>query len=198
MKFYQPTMKSQAMVYSTGSLRSNTEQYVTTTIVKDSLTLRFFKRLGLKVDPIKKFVSKFWRVYVLGRVDPVTIITHNSSSNSILPSFSGIDVRVYFQESGCEKKELFGAQAISWAVNEEGVRGTLINAVFNESLLNILPKNPFSFILQMKNEYGYSVEIKIENVKPISLGSGLSIDDIVWEEQMIWEATSLTFLSQKG
>lgn len=193
MKFYHPTIKSSGISHAVRLNSGPSTQTIYHSITKDSLMLRFFKKIGLHLNNVKQTVKKYWATYALGTPDP--LIVHNTlNPASLYQSWSGVDMRLYYKE-GDLKVQVVPAQAISWNITHEGVTGTLIGVLLNNSLLNILPDSLFDFQLEGKNEYGGKIEILIKEIKPITYGSGCSIDDIQIEEQVTFEASSLTIIA---
>jgi len=117
-------------------------------------------------------------VYQLGKVNPM--------------SFSGVDTRIYVSEEPFTLKNkgtvLSAAQAISWVTDNHGnAIGSLIRLLLgNAEPLNEQLVGNYLTVLNT-NRYGdYAVlaSFKIEGIPKTS--SGISIDDIVIEEHIMW------------
>lgn len=129
-----------------------------------------------KVDPGQAFS----RPYVLGE--------------SASSTYSGVDVRVFFHETpedwhpddgGVSYKS---AQAVAWTTYYDGdlefdTEGTLIDLVL-ESV--DFPSGPYMTVYAV-NEYGVeTILLQVQDFEVLKTSSGISIDDIVMEQNHSW------------
>jgi hypothetical protein len=113
---------------------------------------------------------------------------HDPSSKSYT-SFSGVDTRVMLR-MGDKMKNLAATMAISYKKTSEGVRGTIITCLFDESSLPLLEQTDDIYIC-CANEFGCVAECKLEDVEIEEAMFGVAVDDIVMEEQFTFSAKKL-------
>lgn len=84
-------------------------------------------------------------------------------------------------------------QAISYAVKEkQGILGTLIFLMLNgESMYKDLRNKQFQMHLIASNEYSRMSAMSLIDAKIIDYSLGMSVDDVVFEEQMTFKAKKI-------
>ena len=126
--------------------------------------------------------------------------TQNEPKDSFVPltrsysTFSGLDIRMYLSDSAedflvANGGKVYGnAQAVSWVINrnssdEYDVTGTIIDLVLDE------PTTPTGKYMTLVacNEFGKAaILIQVSDFEVILTASGVSIDDMVIEQQHTW------------
>ena len=148
---------------------------------RDALIAKALDRY--KVEPSKGFSG----LYQMGQADPVR--RHHTHT-----AFSGVDVRVSFHESPENWHPNDGgrcytpAQAVSWTTYHGGdlefdTEGTLIDLVLDSA---DCPQGTYMTVFGA-NEYGHqTILIQVQDFEVIKTSSGISIDDIVMEQNHSW------------
>jgi len=105
-------------------------------------------------------------------------------------TFSAVDMRVSVQKEGDETNievPLNTLQAFSFRQDEEKVYLNLVFILFTSSSLTqfLTPGDTFTFRARVANEYGKRANLSIKGLKLTVCGSGVSLDDIVMEEELM-------------
>ena len=125
--------------------------------------------------------------YVLGKMDPL---------ERRYTSFSGVDARITFSDDPALVWPRQGAisygvgQAVSWEVHWGGVPGETwdVQGTIVELLID-MPRVPEGRYMNVvaANEYGKTcVLLQVEDFEVLTTSGGISIDDIVTEQQHTW------------
>ena len=133
---------------------------------------------------IAKEVIKKRGVYQMGFSDPVTFAKEFSS-------FSGVDVRPKVNGEPLDSLQAIAFEMIIGKPGiEDKIEGTMIFLMLFDSVLNSLPKDPFTLTLRACTEFGQCVESILEGVRITRYQQGMSVDDSVIEEHLRFEAES--------
>lgn len=160
--------------------------------------------------------ARFWLARkilpVIGDVPPVKMkgltlqqILDATGGETKLPTpavyrtFSGIDIKVYFEDSENNFMCVPEIQAISVDDSLQGrVRGTILTLLFDGDVLSYLPMKPKNMLLVAANEYGVVAYSRIENIKFVHKTWGATIDDLILEVNTEFEATACTHWKKIG
>jgi len=118
-------------------------------------------------------------------------------------SFSGVDFLVYWgikrEMEDPDWKVIPWVQGMSYTRDHMGVSGTMIGVVgngarstFETTFPDQLKEGEKIWIkLRGATEYGKIMEFWFKDFKPITVGAGISVDDIVLEQQLTYEARDM-------
>jgi hypothetical protein len=101
-------------------------------------------------------------------------------------SFSGIDLKPYFEYRDGTIEVIAEIQAISWA-GLDSINGEIISIVFDRSNLDNL-KGVKNIYLVACTEYGSLSAAILREINIVDYSYGISIDDIVSKEHIYFEA----------
>ncbi len=111
-------------------------------------------------------------------------------------SFSGIDIKVYFEDSEGNFICVPEIQAISCICQPDGqARGDIIVLLFDGDVLAYLPIQAKNMLMVAANEYGTLCYQRFTDIKFCNKRWGVSIDDIVTE--MVTEFSAEGYVSWK-
>jgi len=138
-------------------------------------------------------------IYTMGSADPRSFSRgkRGIAGTVIFTIFDRSALIAVFQEKG-DTSSLFFAHDTDVARRsaEEGARGTQVQeSVFTDNVWvpawypDQLP--PFDIVLTAANEYGQVATMSINAVEILNEGSGVSVDDIVTEQQMTFVAREI-------
>lgn len=109
-------------------------------------------------------------------------------------SFSGVDVKVYFEDNEGNFLCVPEVQAVSCEHDpfNEKVQGTLISLLFDGDTLAYLPFKPKAMLLVACNEYGTLCYTKFKDFEFTQKSWGMSIDDICCSIRTDFKAVTCT------
>ena len=129
-----------------------------------------------------------------------TLDIENSYKN-YYSSFSGADIIVSIEiEHDAYKTRhiLSECQSIYWSVSENTIKGSMTLAVFDETpegIRQLLEGNEvINLILDFADENGNRSTRKFFNIKATNYHGGVSMDDMILEEDIQWEAEKFTHM----
>lgn len=106
-------------------------------------------------------------------------------------SFSGVDVKIYLESENGNFLCVPEIHAVSCLDNpEDKVRGTIISIIFDGDTLTHLPFKPKNMLMVACNEYGALCYTRFKNIVLGARSWGISIDDIIGEVRVDFEAES--------
>lgn len=141
-------------------------------------------------NDIKSFFARVKSYFVsTKKLDPETFCCAIPRVEKYV-TFSGVDVKLYIGTEGKEPERLVPAQALSHGIDfdQNRVAISLICALFAESnYYRLHGHGALQLKLVANNEYGIKSEMYFNNVSLKTMSSGVSIDDIIVEEQFTLE-----------
>jgi hypothetical protein len=103
-------------------------------------------------------------------------------------SFSGMDIKVYFEYDDGTVECIPEIQAISWDIKfllgpsvSHPIEGSIVAILFDEDSIALRKNKIQNIVLRAANEYGQCAVARLESVRFKRLQYGISIDDIVSE-----------------
>ena len=144
-------------------------------------------------------------VYTMGKADPRSfargkrgiagsLIFIVFDKHSLLDRFAGAQFSADTDERGI-RNQIGAAGQLAADFNAQVAEGGAADNSFNQELANPWYADqipPFDIVLAAANEYGAQAVMKIYGVELLNENSGVSIDDIVTEQQYTYIARSIT------
>jgi len=119
-----------------------------------------------------------------------------SPCRGALTSFSGVDVKVYFEDESSDFVCIPEIQAISCRIApDETVYGDIFTILFDQDTLSYLPIVPKDMLMVAANEYGTICYTRFKGIKFGEKRWGVSIDDIIVE--VVTEFTAESYIPWK-
>lgn len=114
-----------------------------------------------------------------------------SPCRGALTSFSGVDVKVYFEDEGSNFICIPEIRAVSCVCGSNGrVQGEIITLLFDGDALSYLPIKPKNMLMVAANEYGTLCYTRFKDIKFCAKRWSITIDDIAIEVSTKFSAES--------